>query len=160
MINMRIGFGYDVHKLVEGRELWLGCVKIPHTLGLLGHSDADVLIHALADAMLGAAALGDIGIHFPENDPFCEGMAGEVLLSKTAEIIAKEGYKISNADTVIVCQKPKLFPHIPEMRERIAEILKTDIKNVSIKATTEEKMGFTGEEQGIKAYAVCLLEEV
>jgi len=160
MINMRIGFGYDVHKLVEGRELWLGCVKIPHTLGLLGHSDADVLIHALADAMLGAAALGDIGIHFPENDPSCEGMAGEVLLSKTAEIIAKEGYKISNADTVIVCQKPKLFPHIPEMRERIAEILKTDIKNVSVKATTEEKMGFTGEEQGIKAYAVCLLEEV
>ena len=160
MINMRIGFGYDVHKLVEGRELWLGCVKIPHTLGLLGHSDADVLIHALADAMLGAAALGDIGIHFPENDPYCEGMAGEVLLSKTAEIIAKEGYKISNADTVIVCQKPKLFPHIPEMRERIAEILKTDIKNVSVKATTEEKMGFTGEEQGIKAYAVCLLEEV
>ena len=157
---MRIGFGYDVHKLVEGRELWLGCVKIPHTLGLLGHSDADVLIHALADAMLGAAALGDIGIHFPENDPSCEGMAGEVLLSKTAEIIAKEGYKISNADTVIVCQKPKLFPHIPEMRERIAEILKTDIKNVSVKATTEEKMGFTGEEQGIKAYAVCLLEEV
>ncbi len=160
MINMRIGFGYDVHKLVEGRELWLGCVKIPHTLGLLGHSDADVLIHALADAMLGAAALGDIGIHFPENDPSCEGMAGEVLLSKTAEIISKEGYKISNADTVIVCQKPKLFPHIPEMRERIAEILKTDIKNVSVKATTEEKMGFTGEEQGIKAYAVCLLEEV
>ena len=157
---MRIGFGYDVHKLVEGRELRLGCVKIPHTLGLLGHSDADVLIHALADAMLGAAALGDIGIHFPENDPSCEGMAGEVLLSKTAEIIAKEGYKISNADTVIVCQKPKLFPHIPEMRERIAEILKTDIKNVSVKATTEEKMGFTGEEQGIKAYAVCLLEEV
>ena len=154
---MRIGFGYDVHKLVEGRELWLGCVKIPHTLGLLGHSDADVLIHALADAMLGAAALGDIGIHFPENDPSCEGMAGEVLLSKTAEIIAKEGYKISNADTVIVCQKPKLFPHIPEMRERIAEILKTDIKNVSVKATTEEKLGFTGSGEGMAAHAVCLI---
>lgn len=157
---MRIGFGYDVHKLVEGRELWLGCVKIPHTTGLLGHSDADVLVHALADAMLGAAALGDIGIHFPDNDPSCEGMEGKVLLARTLEIIEAEGYKISNVDTVIVCQKPKLFPHIPEMREKMAEVLKTDIRNVSVKATTEEKMGFTGDESGIKAYAVCMLEEI
>ncbi len=151
----RFGIGYDVHKLVPERKLILGNVEIPHTLGLSGHSDADVLIHAIIDALLGAAALGDIGGHFPDNDDRYKNIDSGELLKKTGELLKNSGYKICNIDSIIVAQKPKLAPHIPEMRKRIAEILQLDVNFVSVKATTEEGLGFTGTEQGISAHAVA-----
>ena len=155
---MRIGHGYDVHKLVENRDLILGGVKIPHEKGLLGHSDADVLLHAISDSLLGAAALGDIGRHFPDTDENFKGADSLVLLEKVREIIEKEGYKVGNVDATVIAQRPKLAPFIEQMRMNIANALSVDVKCVSVKATTEEKLGFTGEGLGISAHAVCIIE--
>ena len=157
---MRIGFGYDVHKLVENRKLILGGVEIPYELGLLGHSDADVLTHALMDALLGAAALGDIGKHFPDNDPAYKGIDSLLLLAKVREILAAHNYAVNNIDTTIVAQRPKLASYIPEMRAKIADVLNLELDKVSVKATTTEGLGFTGEGLGIAAYAVCTLAEI
>lgn len=156
---LRIGNGYDVHKLVEGRTLILGGVEIPHTKGVLGHSDGDVLIHAIMDAMLGALALGDIGQHFPDTDMKYENIDSTILLTRLKELIAERGYRVINLDSIIVLQKPKVKPYIEAMRKRVAEILEIDIEQVSVKATTEEKLGFTGEESGVKSYCVVLLEK-
>ena len=155
---MRIGFGYDVHKLVEERELILGGVKIEYEKGLLGHSDADVLVHAIMDALLGAAALGDIGKHFPDTDDKYKGISSIKLLEYVSKLLEENNYAIENIDSQIVCQKPKLLPYINNMTENIANTLGLDKNKVSVKATTEEKMGFTGSGEGIKAYAVCLLK--
>jgi len=157
---IRIGMGFDVHKLVEGRDLWLGGIKIPHTLGLLGHSDADVLIHAICDALLGAANMRDIGYHFPpvKGNEF-EDVDSKILLKKTVELIATKGYHIGNIDATICAERPKINPHVPEMKKCLAEVMGTDEENVSIKATTTEKLGFTGREEGISAYAVVLIEK-
>ena len=154
---MRIGTGYDVHKLVEGRKLILGGVTIPYELGLDGHSDADVITHAIMDALLGAAALGDIGQHFPDNDPAYEGADSIRLLKEVGEILAREGYTIGNIDSTIIAQKPKLMNFLPEMRKNVAEALGIDVSQVSIKATTEEHLGFTGRGEGISSQAVALL---
>ena len=154
---MRIGLGYDVHRLVEGRELILGGVTIPHTLGLLGHSDADVLVHAVMDALLGAAALGDIGKHFPDTDPSYKGISSMKLLAHVGELLEKEGYVIENIDATIIAQKPKLRPYIDEMEQNIAKVLGIDPGQVNVKATTEEGLGFTGTEQGIASQAICSL---
>ena len=156
---MRIGHGYDVHKLVEGRDLILGGVKIDHHLGLLGHSDADVLLHAVSDALLGAAGLGDIGVHFPDTDPQYKGADSAMLLKVVGEKVAAAGYRISNIDVTMIAQKPKLKPHIPQMRSNIARVLGLEESRVNVKATTEEKLGFTGREEGLSCHAVCLLEE-
>ena len=156
---MRIGHGYDVHKLVEGRDLILGGVKIQHHLGLLGHSDADVLLHAVSDALLGAAGLGDIGRHFPDTDPQYKGADSLKLLENVVQKITAEGYRVSNIDVTMIAQKPKLLPHIPQMRENIARAVGVDVKRINVKATTEEKLGFTGSEEGMACHAVCLLEE-
>lgn len=155
---MRIGSGYDAHRLVEGRDLVLGGVKIPYEKGLLGHSDADVLLHAVMDALLGAAALGDIGRHFPDSDPAYKGADSKKLLSEVWGLIFANGYCIMNVDATIIAQKPKLAPYIEEMRRNIAEALQIESGQVNIKATTEEGMGFTGAGEGIAASAVCLLE--
>ena len=157
---MRIGHGYDVHRLVPGRELILGGVRIEHSLGLLGHSDADALLHAVADALLGAAALGDIGKHFPDTDPAYEGADSRVLLRAVADLIREAGYRVGNVDATVLAQRPKLAPHIGRMRENIAQDLGVDVGRISVKATTEERLGFTGREEGIAAHAVCLLEEL
>jgi len=154
---MRIGMGYDVHRLAENRDLILGGVKIPHRLGLLGHSDADVLLHAISDAILGAAALGDIGKHFPDTDESYKGADSMKLLKEVVSKIEAKNYKIGNVDATIVAQKPKLAPYIETMRENIAKTLKVDVDCVNVKATTEEKLGFTGHEEGISAYAVALI---
>ena len=156
---MRIGHGYDVHKLVEGRDLILGGVKIPHEVGLLGHSDADVLLHAVSDALLGAAGLGDIGKHFPDTDPRYKGADSLKLLQIVGEKVAEAGYRISNIDVTMIAQRPKLRPHIAQMEQNIALALNLDISRVNVKATTEERMGFTGEELGMACHAVCLLDE-
>ena len=156
---LRIGNGYDVHVLTEGRKLVLGGVEIPHTKGVLGHSDGDVLVHAIMDAMLGALALGDIGQHFPDTDMQYKNIDSMVLLSKVKELIYSKGYKIINLDSIIVLQKPKVKPYIETMRKRIAEVLELEIEQVSVKATTEEKLGFTGDESGVKSYCVVLLEK-
>lgn len=156
---LRIGNGYDVHKLVEGRTLILGGVEIPHTKGVLGHSDGDVLIHAIMDAMLGALALGDIGQHFPDTDMKYENIDSTILLTRVKELMAERGYRVINLDSIIVLQKPKVKPYIEAMRKRVAEILEIDIEQVSVKATTEEKLGFTGDESGVKSYCVVLLEK-
>ncbi len=156
---LRIGNGYDVHVLTEGRKLILGGVEIPHTKGVLGHSDGDVLVHAIMDAMLGALALGDIGQHFPDTDMQYKNIDSMVLLSKVKELIYSKGYKITNLDSIIVLQKPKVKPYIEAMRKRIAETLELEIDQVSVKATTEEKLGFTGDESGVKSYCVVLLEK-
>lgn len=156
---LRIGNGYDVHKLVEGRKLILGGVEIPHTKGVLGHSDGDVLIHAIMDAMLGALALGDIGQHFPDTDMKYENIDSTILLTRVKKLIAERGYRVINLDSIIVLQKPKVKPYIEAMRKRVAEILEIDIEQVSVKATTEEKLGFTGDESGVKSYCVVLLEK-
>lgn len=158
-IMIRIGNGYDVHVLAEGRKLMLGGVEIPHTKGVLGHSDGDVLVHAIMDAMLGALALGDIGQHFPDTDMKYENIDSTILLKRVKELIAKRGYKIINLDSIIVLQKPKVKPYIEAMRKRIAEVLEIDVEQVSVKATTEEKLGFTGDESGVKSYCVVLLEK-
>ena len=156
-MNFRIGHGYDVHKLVECRDLIIGGVNIPHHIGLLGHSDADVLLHAISDALLGACALGDIGKHFPDTDEQYKGADSLVLLACVREIIENAGYTVGNVDATVIAQAPKLAPFIPQMRLNIARALETDIDSVSVKATTEEHLGFTGEEKGIAAHAVCLL---
>ena len=157
---MRIGHGYDVHKLTEGRDLIIGGVKIPYEKGLLGHSDADVLVHAIMDALLGAAALGDIGSHFPDTDPAYEGISSIRLLEHVGKLLADSGYAIGNIDATIIAQKPKMRPHIDQMRENIANALKIRPDQVGVKATTEEGLGFTGSGAGISAHAVCLLEQI
>lgn len=154
---MRIGNGYDVHRLVEGRPLILGGEHIEHTVGLLGHSDADVLVHAIMDALLGAAALGDIGKHFPDTDPRYKGISSIRLLEHVRELL--QNYEICNIDSIIVAQKPKLAAHLPAMRENIAKALQIPVDRVSVKATTTERLGFEGKEEGISSYAVCLLQE-
>lgn len=154
---MRVGTGYDVHRLVEGRKLILGGVEVEHTHGLLGHSDADVLVHAVMDALLGAAALGDIGKHFPDTDEAYKGISSMKLLEKVRELVEEKGYVIENIDAVIIAQKPKLRPYISQMEQNIAETLKLSEDQVNVKATTEEGLGFTGTEEGISAQAVCLL---
>lgn len=155
----RFGMGYDVHRLTEGRRLILGGVEIPHALGLLGHSDADVLLHALSDALLGAAALGDIGQHFPDTDPTYEGADSLVLLARVMELLGEKGYIVGNADCTIVAQRPKLKDYLPEMQENIARTLGVTLGDVNVKATTEERLGFTGREEGIAAYAVVGIEK-
>ena len=154
---MRVGMGYDVHRLVEGRELVMGGVKIPYEKGLLGHSDADVLLHAIMDALLGAAALGDIGKHFPDNDPAYEGISSLVLLEKVGEQLTSKSFLIENIDATIIAQAPKMRPYIDAMRENIARVLGLDTGHVNVKATTEEGLGFTGKGEGISAQAICLL---
>ena len=154
---MRVGLGYDVHKLVEGRDLILGGVKVPHTLGLLGHSDADVLVHAIMDALLGAAALGDIGKHFPDTDPAYKGADSMKLMAHVKELIEEKGYVIDNIDATIIAQKPKLRPYIEEMENNIAQVLGIEKDQINVKATTEERLGFTGREEGIAAQAICSL---
>ena len=154
---MRIGMGYDVHKLVENRDLILGGVKIPYDLGLLGHSEADLLLHAIMDALLGASALGDIGKHFPDTDENYKGISSIELLKHVGNLLAKHNYKIGNIDSTIIAQKPKMAPHIPTMRKNIADSLNIDIDQINIKATTEEGLGFTGEGLGISSQAICLL---
>ncbi|MDD6678208.1 MAG: 2-C-methyl-D-erythritol 2,4-cyclodiphosphate synthase [Firmicutes bacterium] len=155
---MRIGHGYDVHRLTEGRDLILGGVKIPYEKGLLGHSDADVLLHAVMDALLGAAALGDIGRHFPDTDPAYKGIDSRKLLREVAEKIDAAGYRVENVDVTVIAQRPKLKDHIPAMEENIASDLHIGIDQVNVKATTEEKLGFTGDGSGMACHAVCLLE--
>ena len=157
---MRVGMGYDVHKLVEGRDLIIGGVKIPHTLGLLGHSDADVLLHAIMDALLGAAALGDIGKHFPDTDPQYKGISSIKLLEHVAALIEEKGYIVENIDATIIAQKPKMRPYIEEMEKNIAAALKIDVSQINVKATTEEGLGFTGTEQGISSQAICALTTI
>ena len=154
---MRIGFGFDVHQLSEDREFWLGGIKIPAAKGILGHSDADVLLHAICDAILGALALGDIGKHFPDTDQSFKGIDSKILLSKTIELISQKGYRIGNIDSSVVLQQPKIMPYADDMRKCIAELCQISMNDVSIKATTNEKMGFIGREEGIVAYAVVLL---
>ena len=155
---MRIGHGYDVHKLVEGRKLSLGGIEVPHTLGLLGHSDADVLTHAIMDSILGAAALGDIGQHFPDNDDRYLGADSTELLRHVMELIREKGYRIGNLDATIIAQKPKLMFYLPQMRKKLAEVMEISEDRLNIKATTEEHLGFTGRQEGISAHCVCLLE--
>lgn len=156
----RFGMGYDVHKLVPERKLIIGGVTIPHTLGLLGHSDADVLLHAIADALLGAAALGDIGRHFPDTDPKFAGADSLKLLAEVVKLLQAKGYEVGNVDATIVAQKPKMKDYIPQMNENIAKVLGIELDAVNVKATTEEKLGFTGTEQGISAYAVAGIEKI
>lgn len=154
----RFGMGYDVHQLVENRKLVIGGVDIPYEKGLLGHSDADVLLHAISDALLGAAALGDIGKHFPDTDPRYKGADSLKLLEEVGNLLAEKGYVVGNVDATIVAQKPKMLPHIPQMRENIARVLRVDIDQINVKATTEEHLGFTGSGQGISSYAVAGIE--
>ena len=156
---IRVGMGYDVHQLVSGRDLWMGGIKIEHTMGLLGHSDADVLIHAICDAILGAASMRDIGFHFPDTSSETEGMDSKIILRKTIELIATKGYRLVNIDATICAQRPKMNPHIPAMQQCMADVIGTDPDNISIKATTTERLGFTGREEGISAYAVALIEK-
>ena len=159
-MNIRVGFGYDVHKLVEGRNLILGGVKIPYEKGLLGHSDADVLLHAVSDSLLGAAALGDIGKHFPDTDPAYKGADSLELLRIVGVKVAQAGYKVGNIDVTMIAQRPKLKEHIPAMRENIARVLAVEVSQVNVKATTEEHLGFTGDGSGMACHAVCLLESL
>ena len=157
---IRFGIGYDVHKLVEGRKLILGNVEIEHTLGLLGHSDADVLIHAIIDALLGAAALGDIGQHFPDSNPEFKDVDSGKLLKQVKDLLNDKNYQIGNIDSIIVAQKPKLAPHIQKIRQKLAEILEIDIDLISVKAKTEEGLGFSGSGEGIASHAVCLIDRI
>ena len=158
-MKIRAGFGFDVHRLVEGRDLWLGGIKIEHTMGLLGHSDADVLIHAICDALLGAANMRDIGYHFPDTAGEFENIDSKILLKKTVALIATKGYTIGNIDATVCAERPKLKNHIPQMQQVLAEVKGIDADDVSIKATTTEKLGFTGREEGISAYAVVLISK-
>lgn len=155
---IRVGFGFDVHRLVEGRELWLGGVKVPHALGALGHSDADVLLHALCDALLGALALGDIGTHFPDTDPQWKGADSKHLLSAVRRMVAEKGWTVGNVDLTLILERPKIKPHVPAMRTVIADLLGVEEEAVSIKATTNESMGFVGREEGVAAHAVALVQ--
>ena len=156
---IRVGMGYDVHQLVEGRDLWMGGIKLEHTLGLLGHSDADVLIHAICDAILGAANMRDIGYHFPDTSAETDGMDSKIILKKTIELIATKSYHLVNIDATICAEKPKMNPHIPAMQQCMAQVIGCDPDQISIKATTTEKLGFTGRQEGISAYAVALIEK-
>lgn len=158
-MKIRTGLGYDVHRLVEGRDLWLGGIKIPHTLGLLGHSNADVLIHAICDALLGAANMRDIGYHFPDTSADTLDIDSKILLKKTVDLIATKGYKIGNIDATICAERPKINPHVPDMKACLAQVMGIDEDDISIKATTTERLGFTGREEGISAYAVVLIEK-
>ena len=158
-MKIRVGFGFDVHQLVQNRELWLGGIKFEHELGLLGHSDADVLIHAICDALLGAANMRDIGFHFPDNAGEFKNIDSKILLAKTVELIATKGYRVGNVDATVCAERPKLKARIPEMQEVLAKLMKVDVDDVSIKATTTEKLGFTGREEGISAYATVLIEK-
>ena len=158
-MKIRTGLGYDVHRLVEGRDLWLGGIKIPHTLGLLGHSDADVLIHAICDALLGAANMRDIGYHFPDTSADTLDIDSKILLKKTVDLIATKGYKIGNIDATICAERPKINPHVPDMKACLAQVMGIDEDDISIKATTTERLGFSGREEGISAYAVVLIEK-
>lgn len=158
-MTIRVGMGYDVHKLVENRDLFLGGVKIKHSVGLLGHSDADVLIHAICDALLGAANMRDIGYHFPDTSDDTLDMDSKVILKKTMELLAGKGYRLGNIDATVCAERPKINPHIPAMKECMAEIIGCEADCISIKATTSEKMGFVGREEGMAAYAVCLIEK-
>lgn len=151
--------GFDVHQLVEGRELWMGGIKLEHSKGLLGHSDADVLLHAVCDALLGAANMRDIGYHFPDTSSETEGMDSKLILKKTIALIATKGYRLVNIDATICAERPKMNPHIPEMKECMAKVIGCDADDISIKATTTERLGFTGREEGISAYAVVLIEK-
>lgn len=155
--SVRVGFGFDVHKLVEGRDLWLGGIKIPHSLGLLGHSDADVLIHAICDALLGAANMRDIGYHFPDTSADTLDIDSKILLKKTIDLIATKGYRLGNIDATICAERPKINPHVEKMKECLASVMNADVEDISIKATTTEKLGFTGREEGISAYATVLI---
>ncbi len=157
---MRVGIGYDVHKLVEGRKLILGGVEIPYEKGLLGHSDADVIVHAIMDALLGAAALGDIGQHFPDTDPAYEGISSIELLSKVGELLEEKDYEVVNIDSIIIAQQPKMMPHLEEMMRNVAGALGIEEGQVSVKATTEEHLGFTGRGEGIAAQAVCCIQKI
>ena len=158
-MKIRVGFGFDVHQLVEGRDLWMGGIKIEHTKGLLGHSDADVLIHAICDALLGAANMRDIGYHFPDTSVETDGMDSKIILKKTIELIATKGYHLVNIDATICAERPKMNPHIPAMKDCMAKVIGCDADDISIKATTTEKLGFTGREEGISAYAVVLIQK-
>ena len=158
-MKIRVGFGFDVHQLVSNRELWLGGIKFEHELGLLGHSDADVLIHAICDALLGAANMRDIGYHFPDNAGEFKNIDSKILLAKTVDLIATKGYWVGNVDATVCAERPKLKARIPEMQEVLAKLMKVDVDDVSIKATTTEKLGFTGREEGISAYATVLIEK-
>ena len=157
-MKIRVGFGFDVHRLVVGRELWLGGIKLEHELGLLGHSDADALIHAICDALLGAANMRDIGYHFPDNAGEFKGIDSKILLARTVDLIATKGYWVGNIDATVCAERPKLKARIPEMQEVLAHVMNIDPEDVSIKATTTEKLGFTGREEGISAYATVLIE--
>ena len=159
-MKIRVGFGFDVHQLVEGRELWLGGIRLEHEKGLLGHSDADVLIHAICDALLGAANMRDIGFHFPDTAGEFKEVDSKILLKRTVGLIATKGYRVGNIDATICAERPKLKAHIPAIQEKLAEVMGTDTDDVSIKATTTEKLGFTGREEGISAYATVLIEKV
>lgn len=159
-MNIRVGYGYDVHRLVEGRDLWLGGVHIEHILGLLGHSDADVLIHAICDALLGAANLRDIGYHFPDTAPEYKGADSKVLLSRTVDLLAQHGYRVGNVDCTVCAERPKINPHIDAMKAVLAPLLRVDLDAVSLKATTSERMGFVGREEGMAAHAVALIERI
>ena len=156
---IRVGMGYDVHQLVPNRDLWMGGIKIEHELGLLGHSDADVLIHAICDAILGAANMRDIGYHFPDTSAETEGMDSKIILKKTIELIATKGYRLVNVDATICAERPKMNPYIPQMQQVMAQVIGCDTDAISIKATTTEKLGFTGRQEGISAYAVALIEK-
>ena len=158
-MKIRVGFGYDVHALVPNRELWLGGIRIEHTLGLLGHSDADVLIHAICDALLGAANLRDIGYHFPDTAGEYENIDSKILLRKTMALIREAGYELGNIDATVCAERPKLNPHIPQMKSVLAEVMNVDPNDISIKATTTEKLGFTGRQEGISAYATVLIQQ-
>jgi 2-C-methyl-D-erythritol 2,4-cyclodiphosphate synthase len=157
MMKIRVGFGYDVHALVPGRELWIGGIKIEHTLGLLGHSDADVLIHAICDALLGAANMRDIGYHFPDTAGEYKDIDSKLLLRDTMALLRKAGYELGNIDATVAAERPRLNPHIPAMKQQLAEVMCVDEEDISIKATTSEKLGFTGREEGIAAYATVLI---
>ena len=156
---IRVGMGYDVHQMVEGRQLWIGGIRLEHEKGLLGHSDADVLIHAICDAILGAANMRDIGYHFPDTSAETEGMDSKIILKKTIELIATKGYHLVNIDATICAERPKMNPHIPEMQQVMVQVIGCDPDQISIKATTTEKLGFTGRQEGISAYAVALIEK-
>ena len=158
-MKIRVGFGFDVHQLVEGRDLWLGGVKLQHTKGLLGHSDADVLIHAICDALLGAANMRNIGYHFPDNAPEYKNIDSKLLLRRVVELISTKGYRVGNIDATVCAEQPKLNPHIPVMQQVLAALMGVEVDDVSIKATTTEKLGFTGREEGISAYATVLIEK-
>jgi 2-C-methyl-D-erythritol 2,4-cyclodiphosphate synthase len=159
-MKIRVGFGYDVHKLIENRDLWLGGIRIPHTVGLLGHSDADVLIHAICDALLGAANLRDIGYHFPDNSDRFKGIDSKILLKETMKLVREKGYELCNIDATIAAEKPKINPFIPEMKETLAAVIGTDVDDISIKATTTEKLGFVGRQEGMAAYATVLIQSL